>query len=129
MIDFANMPLFLKCFIYPLTTISTIITLLFIGKFFCVSAAEKMYDEVNNNNGEALISIMACTIMFCMAWWSAWMFQIDFLVFVLSIFSAVLMLVDLLIFWYLLFNDGNPVLKFFNNIHNKIYERKHGVKK
>lgn len=129
MIDFANMPLFLKCFIYPLTTISTIITLLFIGKFFCVSTAEKMYDEVNNNNGEALISMMACTIFFCIVWWGAWMFQIGFLVFVMSIFSAVLMLVDLLIFWYLLFNDGNPVLKFFNNIHNKIYERKHGVKK
>lgn len=125
MINFETMHLALKCVIYPMTVYSTLFILLYIGKFFCVTIAEKAYKDIDSE-GDSIHGLFAANIILTLLWWTMWFIESDFGTFLFTIFGAIIMLFNTIIIWLLVFSDGNPIIKFFVNLHRKIHERKHG---
>lgn len=127
MINFEIMHWALKCVIYPMTVYSTLFVLLYIGKFFCVTIAEKAYKAVDSE-GDTVHTLFALNIMLTLFWWVMWFIASDFGTFLATIFGAIIMLFNTIIIWLLVFSEGNPIIKFFVKLHHKIHERKHGKK-
>lgn len=125
MIDFEHMHWALKCVIYPMTVYSTLFVLMYIGKFFCLTIAEKIYKEVDNE-GSTVHALYCWNIMLTFFWWAMWLIEADFGTFLATIFGAIILLFNSIIMWLMIFSEGNPLVKFFVNLHRKIHERKHG---
>lgn len=125
MINFENMHWALKCVIYPMTVYSTLYILMYIGKFFCLTIAEKAYKAVDSE-GDTVHTLFSLNILLTCFWWGMWMIEADFGTFLGTIFGAIVLLFNTIIMWLMIFSEGNPFVEFFVNIHRTIHERKHG---
>lgn len=125
MIDYQSMHIMLKIFAYPMTVMSVMFVLLYVGKYFCVTVFEDIYSEIDKE-GSFAHGIISGTISVTVIWWLAWIYQIEILTVILSLFGTIFGLFSLLLIFVLFFQNGNPIIKFFVNIHHKIHERKHG---
>ena len=127
MINFETMHWVLKCVIFPMTVYSTLFILLYVGKFFCLTIAEKAYDAVDRE-GDTVHTLYGLNIMLTLFWWTVWFIEADFGTFLATIFGAIVMLFNTIIIWSLVFREGNPIVDFFVNMHRRIHKRKHGTK-
>lgn len=133
MFDFASgLPLLLKFLVYPTTVLGVLYLMYYIGHFFCVGVCEKITSAIEKEGHETdciLNSFMVLTILFTIAFWLSWIYQIEFLVFLLTVIGFVIWLFNLIATVMFLFHPEGILIPFFVNTHRKIYERKHGKRK
>lgn len=121
-------------FYYDLVTYAqTIIVVLFLsmylGKFFCFSFFEKIYDDIKNSGDEGFLDALIITSIFMtLIVWILRLSGAEVLLPLGVVLISIALLIGVVLMMVYVVYCSVGIMQYFKNLHYKIRERKYGHK-